>query len=320
MKNIISCPCPQCGHGGEDGGREFGFVELTYKWLYFKRPLLKKNGYETVRYHIDVISKIINNRDVRSINYNFLDDLFSDLRRKYSSKTVWNIRGTIGNFMKWCYRRNFIDYWSENDLPEVKYEMELRETVDKNIQKMIINHIKKISYDINPKIWFGIHFLAVYIAIRPGELLQIRESYVNVGRGVIILPTKITKTKKSVVIPLLDEDIIFFAERITPGSDLYFFRHDHLGRSGVSNNEKFGGKYFWKWWTEACRQLGIVGVDLYGGTRHSSACALEDSFTREEIFVATQHRSSKALDRYYRPKEKTHKALQIYKKTSCFDL
>ncbi|MEN6317762.1 MAG: hypothetical protein ABFD82_03255 [Syntrophaceae bacterium] len=45
--------------------------------------------------------------------------------------------------------------------------------------------------------------------------------------------------------------------------------------------------------------LGIEGIDLYEGTRHSSARALRKYRTPEEIRRATMHSTNKAFDRYF---------------------
>jgi hypothetical protein len=50
---------------------------------------------------------------------------------------------------------------------------------------------------------------------------------------------------------------------------------------------------------KACTNLGIDGVDLYGGTRHSSARALRMHRTPEEIKRATMHTTNKAFERYF---------------------
>ena len=49
----------------------------------------------------------------------------------------------------------------------------------------------------------------------------------------------------------------------------------------------------------ACRNLGIEGVDLYGGTRHSSVRGLREKYSPEEIKIATMHSSNKAFERYF---------------------
>jgi hypothetical protein len=73
--------------------------------------------------------------------------------------------------------------------------------------------------------------------------------------------------------------------------ELYFFRH--------SNGERFGEKYFYKWWKRACKNLKIIDVDLYGGTRHSTVRALRKHRTPEEIKLASMHSTNKAFERYF---------------------
>ena len=91
--------------------------------------------------------------------------------------------------------------------------------------------------------------------------------------------------------------------------DLYFFRHVK-GISGVKAGKKFGNKYFYKWWKKACMNLNINGVDLYGGTRHSTATALREKHSPEEIRKATLHSTNKAFDRYLQLE--TNDARRVY--------
>jgi hypothetical protein len=80
----------------------------------------------------------------------------------------------------------------------------------------------------------------------------------------------------------------------------YFFRHNEKSGQGKRHEGKqFGPKLFYKYWKQACENLGIEGVDLYGGTRHSSATALGTRFSPEQIKRATLHSTSKAFDRYF---------------------
>ena len=78
-----------------------------------------------------------------------------------------------------------------------------------------------------------------------------------------------------------------------------FFRHIK-GISGVGENEQFGNKYLYKYWKKACANLGIDGVDLYGGTKHSTVKALRKKHSPEEIrHKGTGHKTNKAFDRYF---------------------
>ena len=46
--------------------------------------------------------------------------------------------------------------------------------------------------------------------------------------------------------------------------------------------------------------LGVEGVDLYGGTRHSTVTALRNYFSPERIRKdGTLHRTNKAFDGYF---------------------
>ncbi len=173
-----------------------------------------------------------------------------------------------------------------------------------------MDEIYRISYHIDPKIWMGIKWLATYISIRPGELTSLKEGNIDLGNGYFIIPHP--KEKKPKLVPLLDEDAEVLKTFPRGIPDLYFFRHPG-GIKGSREGEPYGQRYFWKWWKKACDNLGIQGVDMYGGTRHSSAKALRKSFSPEEIKRATMHSTNKAFERYFQIESKELK--NIYKET-----
>ena len=55
----------------------------------------------------------------------------------------------------------------------------------------------------------------------------------------------------------------------------------------------------YKWWKKACENLGIEGIDLYGGTRHSSARALREFCSPEQIKKASMHSTNAAFEIYF---------------------
>jgi hypothetical protein len=55
----------------------------------------------------------------------------------------------------------------------------------------------------------------------------------------------------------------------------------------------------YKWWKKACNNLRIENVDLYGGTRHSTATALGEKLTPEQIKSGTLHTTNRAFERYF---------------------
>jgi hypothetical protein len=98
---------------------------------------------------------------------------------------------------------------------------------------------------------------------------------------------------------LIPEDVEILKSFPKGFPELYFFRHP----TGVRNcrpGGQFGQRYLYKWWKKACKNLGIEGVDLYGGTKHSSAMALREFATPEQIKRAMMTSTNKAFERYYR--------------------
>jgi len=94
-------------------------------------------------------------------------------------------------------------------------------------------------------------------------------------------------------------ELLRFLPRGQP--DLYFFRHGR-GIKGVTAGERFGEKYLYKWWVKACGNIGIEGVDLYGGTRHSTGRELRKYRTPEEIRLGSMHSTNKVLIDIFRLK------------------
>jgi len=78
---------------------------------------------------------------------------------------------------------------------------------------------------------------------------------------------------------------------------MYFFRH-LKGNGAAKPGQRFGKDYLYKWWKKACANLGIEGVDLYGGTRHSSVVDLRKRHSPESVKRATMHSTNKAFERY----------------------
>ena len=156
-------------------------------------------------------------------------------------------------------------------MPQIKYELGYRTITDRETQQSIIMEVRRIS-DSNEKIWFGIDMLSVYVSMRPGDLLKIRERDIDLEYGVITIHNPTNAKNKTKTVRLLDRHIQIFKEMMTKYPALPhmpFFRHVP-GVSGVPANAPFGPQYFKKWWDKACQNLGVRGLDLYGGTRHTT--------------------------------------------------
>ena len=157
--------------------------------------------------------------------------------------------------------------------------------------------VRRITFHINPKIWLGIKMLATYISIRPKEMISLKEKEIDLESGYFFIPHP--KEKKAKAVPIIDEDIELLSQFPKGLPELYFFRHTE-GISGCIPGQPFGQKYLYKWWKKACRNLKIEGVDLYGGTRHSTALSLRELASPEQIKRSMMTSTNKAFERYFR--------------------
>jgi hypothetical protein len=121
-----------------------------------------------------------------------------------------------------------------------------------------------------------------------------------------------TKEGKEKIVPMLDADQKLVNKLPVGLPALPFFRHIK-GLSGCRPGQPFGKKYLYKWWVKACQNLGVEGVDLYGGTRHSSATALKDYLSPEQIKAGTMHSTNKAFERYFQ--RNSQDAITVYSLT-----
>jgi len=285
-----------------------GFENLAHKWIEQKKRTNVKP--KTIRSYKNFMNKAIalwGQRNIKTIGTAEVEDfLFADHRtpkgERITDKTRHNIKSCLHQFFVWVKRRE--KAFEMPELPEIEFELGWRRIVSIEIQQAIINEVKRISWDINPKIWLGIKLLATYIKIRPGEMRNIRERDINLESGFIHIPHPKEGSKKHGKYAYLDPEDIELIKTfpISLNPDLYFFRH-MSGRSGIQAGQQFGPKYFKKWWDKACANLGIEGVDLYGGTKHSTATALGEFLTPEQIKRGgTGSATNKAFERYFQPR------------------
>ena len=272
-----------------------GFVNLITKWLEYKKHTVKRKSHNNLKNYANRAIDFFGDRNIKEIGYGEIEDFI--YAQKVSDKTKSNMKSGLHDFWNWLRKRKVITLQQVPEFPETPFELGYRNTISKEDQEKILNEVYRISYHINQKIYLGIKWLSIYISMRPAELMGVKEGEIDLSNGYFIIPHP--KEKRPKLIPLLEEDIevIKGLPRGLPG--LHFFRHTK-GIKGAYEGQPFGEKYFYKWWKKACFNLGIESVDLYGGTRHSTARALRQCCTPEEIKRATMHSTNKAFERYYR--------------------
>ena len=240
-------------------------------------------------------------RNVKHIKHKDLTAFINWLEDKgKSSKYIYDILNCIRMVYNWLLINHDIAQDQCPVYPEYKPKMAKRKLVSKVDQQAILDQLYNDVFEINSKIYIGILFLTTYLNIRPKELREIREEDIDLNRGMITLTALTTKEREEKTIYLLPDDIDLLKSVKMTFPKNYFFTHtEGSAHSPARAGDRIGKDTFYLYWRRTCKKLGIEGVPLYPGTRHSSAVALKESgVSTEDIKRGTGHSTNKAFERY----------------------
>lgn len=218
------------------------------------------------------------------------------------SKTRSNWKSALTDFWAWVVRRERRKSVLEMpEFPQIRFKMKMKKVLSVQQQQKIIEEVRRISWQKNPRIWLAIKLLSLYPRVRPAEMVNVQESDINLDENWIVFPDP--KEQEPKYIHLLQEHANLIADirgMEKADSSLYFFRHV-AGVKGTKEGVQFGPKYLNVWWKRACKNLDIEGVALYAGTKHSTVTALGKHMSPEEIKHNVTGHTSKAFERYFLP-------------------
>lgn len=276
--------------------KPMGFTTLSNLYLE-RKGKLKTIG--KVRRFIRVAQDYFGQKNVKAINGANIEDYLFQIEG-ITEKTRHNYKSTLHDFWQFLLRRGVINLAQMPIFPRIEYELAYRNYTDWETQCQIVDKVRELMDQINPKVAFGIEMLATYTALRPDDLRRVTEADIDVSSGVMVIryPTKRKGQVKA--IRLIDghvETFLKLKEQYPGIGEAPFFRH-HGNLPGCSAGEVFGPAYFRKAWNKACDALGIRNLDLYGGTRHTTTTELSRNYSSDIARKASGHETNKAFDRY----------------------
>jgi integrase len=281
-------------------GRPLAFDKLAEEWLTVKAKSVKPESLKPLRLAVGRAILAWAGANIKSIQYAHVEDLINSLDN-LAPKSRKHTLDALKQLWQWVVDR--YDIPPMKKWPRLGYvEMAFRQTVDIETQEAILNDI----HAHEPfRVWLAVKWLATYIAVRPREMCSLSEAQVDRVGGRLIIPHP--KEKRAKIIPLIQEDIdLIRGLPLTFDQSTTFFRHE--------TGEKWKGKGFghdclYRAWKRACGRLGVEGVSLYPGTKHSTACGLREVATPEEIKAMTLHSTSAAFHRYFMTGGNDHREL-----------
>lgn len=280
-----------------------GFANQAENWLKMKKLEIKKRSWNNLNNYMQKAINSIGNINIKLVGCKDLQDfLYGPSFR--NDKTRANARSCLRDFFSWVQKREGI---MAPELPECKFELGWRNYTDWETQESIIDKVKEISYELNPKIWFGIVLLATYPALRPDDLRRINEGDFNPQYGIVTIHKPTKKKDRFEVLRLVPDHVEIWKNLKSeyPGlPHMPFFRHIG-GLPGTPPGSQFGPKYFKTYWDKACGILGITDLDLYGGTRHTTTTELARVAGQDNAKKASGHLTNKAFARYCQAQDET---------------
>ena len=292
--------------------KPLSFSNLADKWLTKKEKEVKRKSYNNLKNYMSRAKGFYQHTNVKGIDFAELEDFL--FFQNVSDKTRSNIKSCLHDFFTWLRKRRVITLQQFPEFPETPFELGYRNITDIETQQTILKEVKELTYHINPKIWLGVKWLCTYIGMRPGEMLNLKEEDILIDQGLLFIRNPKEKSRKGPKLIFLNDDDIDILKKMPRGlPHLYFFRHPS-GIKGCQPGQRFGEKYLYKKFKKACDNLGIEGLDLYGATRHTTASALGNIMTPEQIRQGTLHSTNKAFERYFQPDARNAK--KVYQTVS----
>lgn len=264
--------------------RPLAFDNLIDKWLEYKRDETSSGYHQHLMEYAGKATDFFHGRNIKEVEFADVEDFSKSLA--VGNKTRHNILAALHHFMVWCKRRGAIKEVPQ--FPTIRFELGYRQVVGKDTQIKIVDEVARIA---EAKTWLCVRWLCTYINVRPAEMLSLKEGHIDLENAMLLFPhPKEDKYKTALLIPQDVEILKSFP--LAFSRDMRFFRHD--------DGKPYGKHFVYRAWKQACKNLGIEGVDLYGGTRHSSARALCKQFSPERIRRATGSATNAAFERYYK--------------------
>ena len=279
------------------GSKPLGLKRLTKEFITFKKDIHKRRSWKKMEWHLSYALAFFGNPNVRDITEGNLEYFYLTLPEHLSGKSKANIMSTLHSLFLWANKHKFKrGQWFIPDFPSTPFVLGRRKILKPDEKWSVVEEVKRISWHINPRIYIGILWLATYSNIRPIEITYVKEGDFHLNEDPPYFDLTYRKTDEPTRIYLIDEDVGLKRSLPTGMPHMWFFRHGK--RKGATEGQKFAGDYLGEWWNRACDNLGIEGVSLYPGTKHTT---LTDIAEREGYHAARQAselRTNKAMDRY----------------------
>jgi integrase len=241
-------------------------LKQAERFLEIRKADLRPEGYRRYVYHYKTLCRHLGDVSITRINYGVLEDLKYDLLQLYAPKTVYDTLGFLKTLLGWCVEREELKELPR--FPKLSKKMGMRKIFDKQTQATVLNKVYELYWKRAPRACIGIELLCTYPKIRPAELRQVQEKHLDLRVGTITIPDPKEQDDPK-TIRLLEKHVRLIQSLPRGFPEMYFLRYDYPVK-GRKVGDRFGRDYLYHVWRKTCEALGLEGVSLYPGTKHTT--------------------------------------------------
>jgi len=244
--------------------RPLAISSMGKKFVEMKEVSLRPKTLENYQRYFTEAETFFDDIVITRIGFAELEDYHYHLTKKFAPATSQAAFKALLTLLRWAKKRKEI-----SDIPEIPerfYQIPMRKVLTKQSQAAVLNRIFERWGNRDRRVCIGIQLLATYPKIRPRELRDVKEKHLDLNAGIMVIENPKAAHEPKFV-RLLPEDIEMIKTLPRGFPEMYFLRYERTGR-------RFGPNRLTTVWLKACRDLGISGVCLYSGTKHSTVSDL----------------------------------------------
>ena len=292
----------------------YGFTNLALKYLKRKE---NRKSFTHIKNRIEKACVYFGQKNVKDINGGDIEDYLFDIKGKkrdknteggwrevdIAEKTRADYGSTLHDFFMYCKKRGIIKISNIPEFPKIDYELGYRKVTNWETQSKVIEQIQK-KHKYNPKAGFAIELLAHYPKLRPDDIRRVTEDDYDKDHGAIVFtnPTKLKNKFKIIkLIPDLKEKLDELIADYPGLPHMPLFRHSPTAQTP---EKPFGKNFLRKIWKQACDEIGLEGVSLYPGTKHTTTTEFAKRAGSDKAKRATGL-TNKAFERYCLAEDET---------------
>jgi len=235
------------------------FAKLAGKYLDIIEADLRPGTMKKYRTIYRILDKRFGEVSVKKINYSLLEDTKHEMSG-YAPKTVHDCFVFLKKFLSWCVDREVIG--NVPKFPNTCRKTQRRGILNKDDQHRVIEQSKRLFSSV-PRASIGLEILATYPKIRPSELRSVTEKDVT---GPVLVLRRTKNAEGEVSVRLTESHSLLLEELKTGDPDRHIMSFE--------NGKQFGRDYLFRVWDRSAKSLGIKGVPLYPGTKHTTVTHL----------------------------------------------